>query len=208
MYGPPTGRGPGRFWGVAGTDRLGDADAASSDEVVLVDLDGKVVGATGKLAAHEAPGRLHLAFSVLLFDGAARTLLQRRAAGKYHFPGHWANACCSHPRPGESVDAAAHRRLAEELGMGCDLEDVGSFVYRAVCPSGGLVEHELDHVLVGVLGEGRVPKPDPGEVDDWRWVDVEGLAKGEAGLPGPVAPWLVPALLLARRARPLVACGA
>ena len=46
-----------------------------------------------------------------------RTLLQRRAESKYHTPGLWANACCTHPHWGEAAADCAVRRLREELGV-------------------------------------------------------------------------------------------
>ena len=76
-------------------------------------------------------------------------LLARRALGKYHSAGLWANSCCSHPRAGEKLLYAAYRRVHEELG--CDaqgLREVGFFVYRAAFAN-GITEHEYDHVLVG-----------------------------------------------------------
>jgi isopentenyl-diphosphate delta-isomerase len=66
----------------------------------LVDEDGTTIGTAEKLSAHVAPGRLHRAFSVFLFDEKGRLLLQRRALGKYHSPGVWSNTCCGHPYPG------------------------------------------------------------------------------------------------------------
>jgi len=99
--------------------------------------------------------------------------LQRRAASKYHSGGLWSNACCGHPRPGESVEDAARRRLREEMGIECPLERAFVFTYEADVGH-GLREHEVDHVLVGQFG-GR-PTPDPEEAEAWRWValaDVE-----------------------------------
>ena len=81
-----------------GAGRPGSAKAR--DSVVLVNEDGEPIGTMAKLAAHEAPGRLHLAFSVVLYRSDGLVLLQQRAATKYHFPLIWANSCCSHPRPG------------------------------------------------------------------------------------------------------------
>lgn len=165
--------------------------------VVLVDEQGNVQGSAPKLEAHRPPGRLHLAFSVFLFRPDGRVLLQRRAEDKYHFPGVWANACCSHPGPGEDLVRSAQDRLVEELGLRCRLDRVGAFVYRAECPTSGLVEHELDHVLVGVTE--ATPSPDPAEVADTCWADAGLLAAGEAPVGGDLlAPWLLPALALAR----------
>lgn len=132
---------------------------------MLVDALDREIGTEAKLEAHRS-GKLHRAFSVFLFDGGGRLLLQRRALTKYHSAGLWANACCSHPRPGEPVIDAARRRLREELGVACALESALAFVYRAPLDN-GLVEHEYDHVLVGRFD--GTPVPDPNEVAEWRW---------------------------------------
>lgn len=165
--------------------------------VVLADASGRPVGTADKLSAHRMPGALHVAFSVFLFDPAGRTLLQRRAASKYHFPGIWANACCSHPEPGEEIVASARRRLREELGIDFtgELAEVGAFVYRAEDAASGLVEHEYDHVLVGTLPAGASVTPDPEEVDEWRWVGVADVAS--AGPDDGFAPWFAEALAIA-----------
>jgi isopentenyl-diphosphate delta-isomerase len=160
-----------------------------------------VLAETDKLTAHEAPGSLHLAFSVFLYREDGRLLLQRRAATKYHFPMYWANACCSHPGPGEPVVASAERRVREELGIDCSLRPSGTFIYRAVCPVSGLVEHELDHVLIGRTA--LEPAPAPSEVDATCWVLASDVA---AGIPaGEHAPWLERALELAEAGK--VAAG-
>ncbi len=166
-------------------------------EVVLVSEAGRVLGAAPKLEAHEAPGRLHLAFSVFVFNESGETLLQRRAASKYHFGGIWANACCSHPEPGEELLESAERRLFEELGLKAPLVEAGTFLYRALDPDSGRVEHELDHVLVGVVTtyEAAAISPDPEEVDDVAWVkpaEVVGAGRKEG-----FAPWFAEALALA-----------
>ncbi|MEA2701625.1 MAG: isopentenyl-diphosphate Delta-isomerase [Candidatus Parcubacteria bacterium] len=143
------------------------------DDVILVDEHDTQIGTMEKLAAH-AQGRLHRAFSVFIFHSDGRMLLQRRAAGKYHSGGLWSNACCSHPRPGEPVEAAAHRRLREEMGIDCDLRETHAFIYRAPFPN-GLIEHEYDHVFVGRSDD--LPAPNPEEVDDWVWMDIPELRR-------------------------------
>jgi isopentenyl-diphosphate Delta-isomerase len=143
------------------------------ERVVLVDTADNEVGTAPKLQAHRT-GDLHRAISVFVFDAVGRMLLQRRAEGKYHSGGLWSNTCCSHPRPGEPVAAAARRRLREEMGMDCELEPAFTFVYRADL-DGGLTEHELDHVFVGTTDDS--PEPDPDEVSGWRWAEPAEIAR-------------------------------
>jgi isopentenyl-diphosphate delta-isomerase len=170
-------------------------------QVVLVDRTGRVLGAAGKLDAHRSPGQLHLAFSVFVFRPDGTTLLQRRSRGKYHFPGFWANTCCSHPEPGEELVASAARRLKEELGLTCQLETAGTFLYEATDPDSGLVERELDTVLVGEIGTDVEPEPDPDEVDAFVFLPASELQAavevGSLGGAGPLAPWVGEALGIA-----------
>lgn len=170
-----------------------------SEQVVLVDEQDRELGTREKLAAHRGAGVLHRAFSVFLFDARGRTLLQQRAADKYHFGGLWANSCCGHPRPGEALVPAAQRRLREEMGIAAALETVTRFIYSAQCARSGLTEHELDHVLVGRF-EGT-PAPDPAEATAWRWAAPEQLEAELARTPANFTPWLPLAWAALQRAR-------
>jgi isopentenyl-diphosphate delta-isomerase len=154
--------------------------SGAAEFVVLVDRDDREIGTEEKLRAHEL-GALHRAFSVFVMDDQGRVLLQRRASGKYHSAGLWTNTCCGHPRPGEDIRTAATRRLREEMGITCDLEERGVFIYEAELDH-GLREHELDHVFVGRFN--RDPLPDPLEADDWAWrrwpeIDAEYMERPE-----------------------------
>lgn len=152
---------------------------------MLVDPDDVEIGTADKLTAHR-DGSLHRAFSVFVFDESNRLLLQRRASGKYHSGGLWSNTCCSHPAPGERPLEAGRRRLREEMGFDCDLAGGYSFVYRAVL-DGDLVEHELDHVLVGRF-DGR-PRPDPAEVAAWHWTPVADVRREMSARPDDYTVW-------------------
>lgn len=161
------------------SDALMAHDPAAHDELVLVDVADREIGAASKLACHRE-GLLHRAFSVMLLrmgeGGVDEALLVRRAEGKYHSGGLWTNSCCSHPRAGERLADAVRRRLAEELGVtGVACREVGSFVYR-VCFANGLTEYEFDHVFVGRL-EGKHVAPDPDEASEVRWVALDVLAR-------------------------------
>ncbi|HEX6255486.1 MAG TPA: isopentenyl-diphosphate Delta-isomerase [Euzebyales bacterium] len=163
-------------------------------QVVLLDAEAGVVGAMDKLAAHQRAVR-HLAFSVMLRDDDGAILLQRRAEAKYHFAGRWSNACCSHPRPDESVTAAARRRVREELGAACGpLAVSGAFWYRADDPASGLVEHEYDVVLVGAAAALTSYAPDPAEVDDLRFVQPTVVRAALEQRPQQFTPWLAQVL--------------
>ena len=97
----------------------------AQEKLILVTVDDREIGTLGKEETHRQ-GLLHRAFSVFLYDGE-RMLLQRRADGKYHSAGLWTNACCSHPRAGETLDEAEHRRMKLELGMDTDVRELFSF---------------------------------------------------------------------------------
>jgi isopentenyl-diphosphate Delta-isomerase len=166
--------------------------------VVLTNEAGSAIGTEDVVRAHQDGGRLHRAFSIFVFDGQGRTLLQRRSLAKRTFPGLWSNACCSHPRPGQDLLTAAQDRLRGEMGFTVSLEEVARFVYRALDEGSGLTEHEYDHVLVGTFdGE---PRPDPAEASDWRWVEPEALRLDLSLTPAIYTPWLGPGLEALARA--------
>jgi len=153
--------------------------------VVLVDSRDTETGTMEKLRAHRE-GALHRAFSVFVLNDAGAMLLQRRAAGKYHSPGLWTNACCSHPRPGEDVEAAAHRRLTEELAFDTALTRLPPMLYRADV-GGGLIEHEYDHLF---LGQHSAPvQPAPEEVSETRYILLPELQAWVEARPEEFTTW-------------------
>lgn len=153
--------------------------------VVTVDEDGNPTGVVDRTVAHGLPGVRHLAFSVVIFDGRGRMLLQRRADHKPTFGGYWANACCSHPQPGETVIQAAERRVGEELGVRLvGATEAGRFTYTAADPETGMGENEFDVVVVGSID--AEPDPDDTEIAELRWLSREELDESDLRR----APWL------------------
>ncbi|MEV6599175.1 isopentenyl-diphosphate Delta-isomerase [Actinoplanes sp. NPDC051346] len=172
-------------------EEVGRTRSRETHLVELVDQDGVAVGEVTVDEAHRAPGLLHRAFSVFLRDAAGRVLLQQRAATKTRFPLRWANTCCGHPTPGESLDVAAKRRLVEEVGAeGVDLIEVGVYSYYAEDPDTGRVEYEYDHVLLGRLDADARLLIDPEEVAEVRWVSLDELRLALEREPRRYAPWL------------------
>lgn len=140
-------------------------------EVILVDAEDREIGSMEKMEAHRR-GLLHRAFSVFIINNDGEMLLQRRALSKYHSPGLWTNACCSHPSPGENLLDSAIRRLQAEMGFQCPLAVVNSFTYKTEFDN-NLTEHEFDHVILGIF-DGEI-KPNPTEVAEFKWVSIAEL---------------------------------
>jgi isopentenyl-diphosphate delta-isomerase len=159
------------------------------ETVILVNSADEPIGRMEKFEAHQR-GLLHRAFSVFLFNERGETLLQQRAAGKYHSPLLWTNSCCSHQREGESNLEAATRRLHEELGIEpsqiVDLKDSFSFIYRAEFDN-GLTEHELDHVILGRF-DGAVTL-NTEEVEAVRWISMTDLTREMEAHPEQFTAW-------------------
>ena len=153
--------------------------------VVLVDEKDNDVGLMEKMEAHEK-GILHRAFSVFTFNSNGELLLQRRALTKYHSGGLWTNTCCSHPRSGEAPIDAAHRRLQEEMGFDCDLKKAFHFIYRSELDH-NLIEHELDHVFIGKFD--GVPKINPDEVHEYKYIDLDTLVQDVSDRPELYTEW-------------------
>jgi isopentenyl-diphosphate delta-isomerase len=88
---------------------------------------------------------------------------------------------------GEALEHAVHRKLAQEFGFDTAVEEAFTFTYRATDAESGLTEHEFDHVFVGnYAGE---PKPNPAEVDGWKWADPPEIERDLREHPGRYTPW-------------------
>lgn len=157
----------------------------AEEEIILVNERDEPTGVASKMLVHEK-GWLHRAFSVFVFDKEGRLLLQRRADGKYHCGGLWTNTCCSHPRPGEETERAAHRRLQEEMGFDTELEKIFHFTYKAPFDN-GLTEHEFDHVFAGEY-EGPL-HPDPEEVGAYDYQHLYKIGQRIQQEPEVFTPW-------------------
>jgi len=165
-------------------------------QVILVDEQDRELGVQEKIAAHEK-AQCHRAFSVFIYrlnEERPELLLQKRQYNKYHCGGLWTNTCCSHPQPGENTQAAAERRLNEEMGIKASLIYAGKFHYIAHFDN-GLTENEVDHVFIALYpGSLRI---NPIEVSDYRWINMDILRQEIAQLPQQFTPWLLPALDIA-----------
>lgn len=166
-----------------------------NDTIILVNEQDEPIGYEEKMYAHTNKMR-HRAFSIFIFDWSTKKmLLQRRAYGKYHSGGLWTNACCSHPRKGETMEDCLNIRLKEELGMDTqfhiedpsrlalllDGDDIiyscGKFSYFA--DYGKLCENEIDHVFLYSPAFNMIDINqiyfNKQEIDELKWVTIEEL---------------------------------
>ena len=132
-------------------------------DIILVNEKDEPMGTMEKLEVHQK-ALLHRAFSIFIFNGKGEMLLQKRAVEKYHSPGLWTNACCSHPQPGQTIPEAAVIRLREEMGFTTPLTKAFDFIYKSAFDN-GLTEYEFDHVLIGYYN-GKIEPFSP-EVSDY-----------------------------------------
>ena len=161
--------------------------AVTDPDMIPAWIDGDLTP-VGKIEAHER-GLRHKAVSVFVSRGD-RILLQRRAMGKYHTPGLWANTCCTHPRWQEEASACAVRRLDEELGIrGLFPEYRHRLEYRADVGN-GMVEHEVVDVFLAHSRAALTLAPDPAEVMATRWIGYHDLLAEIARHPDRFTPWL------------------
>lgn len=156
------------------------------EPLILVDSEDREVGFLPKAEAHLGSGTLHRAFSLFVFNPAGALLLQQRAKGKRLWGQFWSNTCCSHPRRGETMDTAIHRRLKEELGFACEFEYLFKFQYQAQYDAEG-AEHELCWVYAGRSAE--QPKVNANEISAVRWIAPDDLDAEIARAPESFTPW-------------------
>lgn len=153
--------------------------------VILVDEKDNQIGTGEKLDTHRQ-AKLHRAFSIFVFNSKGEMMLQLRAKTKYHGGGLWTNVCCGHPRPGEPVEQAAIRRLKEEMGFECQLTKIFDYIYKVPLDK-DMNEHEFLHVFKGTFD--GVPKLNPEEADDWKWISMNDLREDMKKNPQNYTPW-------------------
>lgn len=164
----------------------GQVVSFDSEELILVNENDEEVGHLDKSSCHDGDGVLHRAFSLFIFNTRGELLLQQRSGEKRLWPLYWSNSCCSHPRRGETMEQAIHRRLKQELGVDAELEYLYRFQYSAQYEDLGS-ERELCWVYAGRCD--AQPEINRNEIEDWRFVTPATLEAELETSPERYTPW-------------------
>lgn len=73
-------------------------------------------------------GLLHRAVTIFITDFNGEVYLQKRANDLRFYPGRWGASCGGHVSAGETYLEGAKRELKEELGIDCELRELGKFM--------------------------------------------------------------------------------
>lgn len=166
-----------------------------TDYLILVDKNDNPIGTEEKVKCHLPDGKLHRAFTVLLFNKEGKLLLTRRSQDKMLWPGDWDGTVASHPRKSETYVSSAERRLPEELGASCSLDYLFKFEYHVPYSNVGS-ENEICGTLIGEVSEPFVLKLVKDEISEAKWVGSNELFLDVEKNPQSYCPWMILALYL------------
>ena len=167
-----------------------------SDEfVILVDKNDNPIGLEEKIKCHLPNGKLHRAFTALLFDKEGRLVLTRRSPSKMLWPGDWDGTVASHPREKETYISTAERRMPEEIGISCKFDYLFKFEYHVPYKDVGS-ENEICGTLLGVIENSSKFNLVEDEISEIKWVTVKQLMDELQKNPEIYCPWMVIALYL------------
>ena len=161
--------------------------------LILVDKNDNPVGSEEKITCHLPNGKLHRAFTVLLFNREARLLLTRRSQNKMLWPGDWDGTVASHSRQSETYLSSAKRRLPEEVGISCKLDYLFKFEYHVPYKNIGS-ENEICGTLIGIVSDPSKIRLVKDEIDAIKWVTLDELLEDIKRSPQTYCPWMMVAL--------------
>ena len=133
----------------------------------LYDRDRIPTGETIERGQKLPPGRYHLVVHICVFNRAGQMLIQLRSKNKLLWPGLWDVSVGGAAQKGDLSWQAAHRELAEELGIVTDLSQVRpafTFNFERGFDDIYLIELDLE------LDKLRLQ---PEEVTQVGWADAE-----------------------------------
>lgn len=136
--------------------------------------EGKKTGkACLKSVAHRK-GLYHATVHVWFYTKDSKVLLQKRSARKKTYPNRWDVSVAGHVHAGETVEDAALREVAEEIGLKIEKEALQKIAVRKGERShpNGIQDNEFYHVFLVEFNENiQTLRIQEEEVDDIRLFD-------------------------------------
>jgi len=167
----------------------------SEEFIILVDENDNPIGTEEKVKCHLPNGKLHRAFTALLFDNEGKLILTRRAKEKMLWPNDWDGTFASHPRESETYVSSGERRMPEELGIEGSLDYLHKFEYHVPYKDIGS-ENEICGTLIGVVENDTELKEIEGEIDEIKSISAKDLLSELKINPEIYCPWMLIALEL------------
>ena len=176
----------------------------SEEFVILVDENDNPIGNEEKVKCHLPNGKLHRAFTALLFNDKGNLVLTRRAKEKMLWPSDWDGTFASHPREGETYVSSGERRMPEELGINGTLDYLHKFEYHVPYKDVGS-ENEVCGTLIGIINKSTKLKEIDGEIDEIKLISAQDLRLEIKKNPKIYCPWMLIALkLLEKSEKPML----
>jgi len=161
--------------------------------VILVDENDNPIGKEEKVTCHLPNGKLHRAFTALIFNNEGKLLLTKRSEGKMLWPNDWDGTVASHPRESETYASSAERRMPEEIGISCKMNYVNKFEYHVPYKDIGS-ENEICGTLIGTIDSFDESSMIKDEISEIKWINPNEL-KNELEYNRDIyCPWMVIAL--------------
>ena len=161
--------------------------------VILVDQNDNPIGKEEKVKCHLPNGKLHRAFSALIFNGEGKLLLTKRSESKMLWPNDWDGTVASHPRESETYVSSAERRMPEEIGIGCKVSYVNKFEYHVPYKDIGS-ENEICGTLIGMIDSFDNSRLIKDEISDIKWINPDELKNELEQNRDAYCPWMAIAL--------------
>jgi isopentenyl-diphosphate delta-isomerase len=163
--------------------------------VILVDQNDNPIGKEEKVKCHLPNGKLHRAFTALIFNNEGKLLLTKRSDKKMLWPGYWDGTVASHPRESETYVSSAERRMPEEIGFSCKMNYVNKFEYHVPYKDIGS-ENEICGTLIGTIDSFDESSLIKDEISEIKWISSDELKNELQQNRDAYCPWMILALYL------------